>query len=262
MQGRIAFGERAGAHVLRLRDENEQTLDFGRGELCVDVEGFSLHAKVRVAACARSRLEKLCRYVLRPALAQERLSVLPDGRVLYRLKRRYRDGSTAVVLPPLVLLERLAALVPRPRRHLVTYHGVLAPAAAARRAVVPAPAAESAADTASMADVAACPAHPLPAARVDDGSATTTTHSETPPSSAARRPRRRYSWPDLMARVFGVDVLLCPCGGRRRVLEFIVEPFAIRRILRHVGLPEDPPPAAPARAPPASLFWTETDEGA
>ena len=64
-----------------------------------------------------------------------------------------------------------------------------------------------------------------------------------------------------MQRVFGVDVLLCPwCGGRRRLLEFIVEPSALGRILRHLGLPEEPPPTAPARAPPALLRRHETGE--
>ena len=53
----------------------------------------------------------------------------PDGRVVYRLRRAWRDGTSAIVLEPLAFLERLAALVPRPRAHLLTYHGVLAPAA-------------------------------------------------------------------------------------------------------------------------------------
>ena len=61
----------------------------------------------------------------------DHLSLLPDGRVRYRLKQRYRDGSTHVVLDPLTFLERLCALVPRPRRRMLTYHGVLATAARA-----------------------------------------------------------------------------------------------------------------------------------
>ena len=83
-----------------------------------------LHGAVRVAAGDRKRLEHLCRYAGRPAIAESRLSRLPDGRVAYSLKKTWRDGSTHVVLSPQVLIERLLALVPRPRRHLVTYHGV------------------------------------------------------------------------------------------------------------------------------------------
>jgi hypothetical protein len=90
-----------------------------------------------VEARDRKRLEHLCRYAGRPAIAESRLSLLPDGRVLYSLKKRWKDGSTSVVIEPQVLMERLCALVPRPRRHLVTNHGVLAPAAGIRPWVVP-----------------------------------------------------------------------------------------------------------------------------
>jgi hypothetical protein len=68
---------------------------------------------------------------------ESRLSLRPDGRVAYSLKKTWRDGSTHVVMEPQVLIERLLALVPRPRRHLVTYHGVLAPGASMRDLVVP-----------------------------------------------------------------------------------------------------------------------------
>ncbi|MFT6083042.1 MAG: hypothetical protein ACJAQZ_005126, partial [Planctomycetota bacterium] len=67
------------------------------------------------------------------------MSLLPDGRVSYALKKRWKDGSTHVVLTAAVLIERLLALVPRPRKHLVTYHGVLAPAASLRSRIVPRP---------------------------------------------------------------------------------------------------------------------------
>lgn len=96
-----------------------------------------LHAAVRVEGRDRDRLEHLCRYAGRAAIAENRLSELPDGRVAYSLKRRWKDGTTHVVMTKQVLMERLCALVPRPRRHLVTYHGVFAPAAGIRQWVVP-----------------------------------------------------------------------------------------------------------------------------
>ena len=49
------------------------------------------------------------------------------------------DGTTHLVLSPLELIEKLAALVPPPRLHLIRYHGVLAPNAADRAIIVPAP---------------------------------------------------------------------------------------------------------------------------
>jgi len=41
---------------------------------CARLEGFSLHANLAVSAHARERLEHLCRYLLRPPLALERLT--------------------------------------------------------------------------------------------------------------------------------------------------------------------------------------------
>jgi hypothetical protein len=62
------------------------------------------------------------------------------GQVLYQFRRAWSDGSTALLLDPLELLERLAALVPPPRRPLLASHGLLAPRARWRSAIVPTPA--------------------------------------------------------------------------------------------------------------------------
>jgi hypothetical protein len=73
----------------------------------------------------------------RSCLTLHRIGSPDDVRVLYRFKRAFRDGTTHVVLSPTEFIERLAAQVPPPRRHMVTYHGVLAPAAGYRDQVVP-----------------------------------------------------------------------------------------------------------------------------
>ena len=93
-----------------------------------------------MSACPRAIASawRLARYCARPAVATERLSLLPDGRLLYRFKRPWRDGSTHVSFEPLEVVEELAALVPPPRFNLVRYHGVLAPAAHSRSQIVPA----------------------------------------------------------------------------------------------------------------------------
>jgi hypothetical protein len=77
------------------------------------------------------------RTVARPAVSTERLSVLPDGRLLYEFRHRWRNGTKHVVFEPLEFLAKLAALVPPPRFNLVRYHGILAPAAGWRSAIVP-----------------------------------------------------------------------------------------------------------------------------
>jgi hypothetical protein len=89
--------------------------------------GFSLHAGVAVRGGDKKTLERLCRYITRPALAEGRLSFTPQGRVRYTFKTPYRDGTTHVVFAPLDFIARLAALVPKPRVHLTRYHGVFAP---------------------------------------------------------------------------------------------------------------------------------------
>ena len=75
----------------------------------------------------RKRLEHLCRYLLRPPVAQERLRLLADGRVLVQLKRVWADGTSHRLFEPLEFLQKLAALTPRPRITLILYHGLLAP---------------------------------------------------------------------------------------------------------------------------------------
>jgi hypothetical protein len=92
-------------------------------------DGFSLHAGITVHANDRLGLERLCRYGLRPPLALERLAFTQDGRVRYRMKRTFSDGTRELVLLPTELLRRLAALVPPPKTHLVRYHGAFAPRA-------------------------------------------------------------------------------------------------------------------------------------
>jgi hypothetical protein len=75
--------------------------------------------------------------VSRPPVAAERLTRLEDGRLLYRLKQCWRDGTTHVVFEPAELMEKLAAIVPRPRFHLVRYQGVLGLCASERDRIAP-----------------------------------------------------------------------------------------------------------------------------
>jgi hypothetical protein len=82
-------------------------------------DGWSLQAGVRIRGGDREGLERLCRYVLRPPFAEDRLERLPDGRVRYEFRRPRADGGTHAVLEPYEFLEKLAALVPPPRFHLL-----------------------------------------------------------------------------------------------------------------------------------------------
>jgi hypothetical protein len=52
-------------------------------------------------------------------IANERLTLNRAGQGVLTLKTPYRDGTTHIVMSPLEFMERLAALVPRPRLHLI-----------------------------------------------------------------------------------------------------------------------------------------------
>src|SRR6266516_1544902 len=106
---------------------------------CAAVSGFNLHANVSIGARDRERLERLLRYAARPALAMERLSKLSDGRLVYRLKRPWSNGTTDVIFEPQDFIAKSAALVPEPRVHLTRFHGILGPAAKWRPLIVPQP---------------------------------------------------------------------------------------------------------------------------
>jgi hypothetical protein len=228
VQGRVALGRRAGARVRRLCDARDTAAVTSRGVRQAHLDGFDLHANVWVSARDRARVERLCRYVLRPPFAQERLRLRGDGRIALELKRTWHDGTRKLVFEPLEFLERLAAMTPRSEANLLICHGVLAPRARWRTRVVvygrPVP--EPAASTAALA------AGP-------DG---TGLESASP---------RAWSWAALMHRAFGIDVLACAyCGGRLRLIATLHDPAVIRKILAHLALGQSG--LSPGPAPPQS----------
>jgi len=109
---------------------------------CAQIEGFGVHANVAVGPENRDGLEHLIRYALRPALAASRLKRLPSGRIRYKLRKPWHDGSTHIEFEPLMLMRRLALLIPPPRQHQLRYHGLFAPNAKHRKklaALLPSP---------------------------------------------------------------------------------------------------------------------------
>ena len=175
------------------------------------------HAAVRCDADERQRLEQLCRYITRPALANERVQINAAGQVVLKLKTAWRDGTTHIVMSPLEFMQRLAALVPRPRLHLIRFHGVLAPNAKLRALVVPQ--APEQATTGKSEQTATEPGRPA-----------------------------RIGWARLLKRVFEIDLEHCPnCGGQLRIIATILESAVIDRILTHLGLQARAPPRVQAR---------------
>ncbi len=244
VRGVAALGARAGVPVRRWGDAIDLPDPPPLGRWHARQRGFDLHAGIVIPADARDRLERLCRYALRPPVGQDRLQLTPDGKAVLELRRRWTDGTThlhptaqetrggdpGLVFEPVELLERLAALVPRPRINLVLDHGVLAPRAAWRKGIVPP--VSIAGGAKGETEAAAC---------ADDSG-----------PDGGRSCNR--GWADLMQRSFGFDVLACPrCPGRLTLVALIRETGVILRILRHLGLPDEVPVMRPARAPPLPL---------
>jgi hypothetical protein len=153
-------------------------------------------------------------------------------------------------------------LVPKPRKHLVTYHGVLAPAAGLRSRVVPRRVEEEREGVGGCNHGAAgvSSAEPGPVAANGEDAAFRRRQLQRRLSERLRVPhgggkrragRRRYPWASLLMRVFGIDVLLCPhCSGTRRVLAAIHDPESVRKVLGSLGLSAEVPELAACRAPP------------
>lgn len=227
IQGRIALGPRAGARVWRLGADPDAPWVLSTAPRHAHLAGFDLHANVDGPTADRTRVEQLCRYLLRPAVAQDRLRLLDDGRIMLTLKSAWADGTRQLLFEPLELLEKLAALIPRPRINLVLYHGVLAPHSNWRARVVTYGAAPAEAPV-------------VASAAPEAGGEPTTTPAV-----------RYWAWADLMRRAFDIDVLACPrCGGRLRLITTVEYPDAIRAILGALaeseGLVGRAPPPMPA----------------
>ncbi len=83
-----------------------------RRTLCASLDGFTLHGATRAGGLDEPGREALLKYILRPAVAQERITQGPDGLIRIMLKKPFSDGTVAVDMDPLSLLSRL------PRRSL------------------------------------------------------------------------------------------------------------------------------------------------
>jgi len=236
--------------------------------------GFSIDASVRITLLDRDvpsyfqSLEHLLRYCARPPFALERLSVIrgEDGRlarVRYVLPRHKaanwigpgrgrkstRPGANGVVeLSPFEFLDRLADLVPPPRKHRHRYHGVFAPNHKLRSAVTALAIGNVGKRRDATTDGHAVGGHAAGGDTTGDccGSCDKPLSHDT----------SRIAWAKLMARVGEEFPLECPgCGGDIRLIAFITDPGPIRKILAHLGEPLEPPPVSPARGPPVG--WGE-----
>lgn len=218
LSGRIALGVRAGKRPRAL--VGPAGADRPLPKRCAQSGWYSLHAGVRIAGQDAAGRERLCRYILRPPLSHARLSEREDGQIVLKLQTAWRNGTTALVLSPTEQLQRLAAIVPHPRTHQITYHGVLGGNAKLRSRIVPTP----------------------PVLETERGCLGTAR------SAGAAPPKWRVawtSWAQLLFRSFGVEGLRCDCGAWMGVHAIVMGIPATRRALRSLQ-----PTLLGSRAPP------------
>jgi len=202
---RIAMGPQQGRKVFTL-----QTLpdceDDQFAPRVGNVAGFSLHAGVATRAHERDKLERLCRYIARPAVSTKRLSLTRNGQVRYELKTPWRNGTTHVIFEPLDFISRLVSLVPKPRVNLTRFHGVFAPNSKYRALVTPA----------------------------KRGKGKKTRSSDEVQYQTSAEKRASMTWAKRLKRVFNIDVETCSeCDGDVRIIASIEDPVVIRTILTH-----------------------------
>ena len=203
--------------------------------LSIKQETGCLRAKRGERSTWSRRVQRLLRYCARPPFALEHLHEHHAGHLVYRCPKPRPGGPSALVLTPLELIDKIAALVPPPRTHRHRYYGVLAPNAPLRAALT------------ALAPVPVPPPPPADPAGAQQ--------------AAAQRAAARYLWAMLLARIYAVLPRTCPfCLAAMRpagstlgvrIIAFITEPSTVRQMLDHLGEATRPPRFAPPRFAPA-----------
>ena len=224
---RIAIGPQQGRKVFTLQTIPAQPEEKRDSDRVAKQAGFSLHAGVCAEAHQRNKLERLCRYITRPAVSEQRISFTPSGNIRYELKTPYRDGTTHVIFEPLDFIARLAALVPPPRVNLTRYHGVFAPNSNYRALVTPA----------------------------KRGKGNKQKRSDEAEERTPAERRASMTWAQRLKRVFNIDIEICSqCGGPVKVIASIEDPQVIKKILDHLKVRGELQDAVLRAPPQATLF--------
>jgi len=212
--GKIAFGVNAGKYVTKIGSGFGyfEEIPLAKGKRCYSVNGFSLHCNTAINTHARDRLEKLIEYIARGPLSNERIEITSDGKVKLKLKSNWSDGTSHLLFTPEEFLEKLAAIIPPPKSHLVRWSGVFAANAPMRKKIVLKPDAKKGFEF-----------------------------------GADQKKVKNRSWSLMLARVFKIDVLKCGCGGELKPLGAVQDPDQVRKYLKHVNIDYDPPVRGPPR---------------
>lgn len=205
--------------------------------------GFSVHAEQRVAVGDGAGMERLARYVTRPALAQGAVTLREDGKAVVKTPPDPGTGATELVLDPLDLVHAVVTQIPEARKHLVRYFGAYSSRFRARVGRGRRPGTQAPEGEGKVPGEGGGPGA---------GEQSEAEERTLPAEPGSPEARRRSAWARVLRKVFEVDPLLCPrCGAAMRAIAWITDPAVIDRILAHrqregLDSPFD------ARAPPAA----------
>lgn len=204
------------------------TMPATHGPLLAKGDFIGLHAAASFDGRDRKRLQRQLAYMLRPPVAMNNIVLQSDGVVRLHFKQPSPNGTTFTDLTPHAVLARLAALVPPPHFNMVRYRGVFSSRHHLRAALA-----------------FQCPNAPTVVAQLPlferHGAL------ELPAGKPARAPTpSRIAWAHLLARVFDIDITVCPnCHGRMKVFGAVTTPDAIAKVLARHGLRVRGPPPLP-----------------
>ncbi len=201
LSGKIAFGPNAGKFVTRIGSGfgYGEEIPLAKGPLCYSVNGFSLHARTQIKTHQRDQLGRLIEYMARGPLSNDRLEITQKGQMKLTLKTPWSDGTAYLLFSPSEFIEKLCALIPPPKGHLVRWSGCFAPNSPYRKLIRLKPEVKKGFDF----------------------------------SAKSEGQKKNPSWARLLARVFKIDVLACPCGGQFKVIAAIRGFDGVTRYLDH-----------------------------
>jgi hypothetical protein len=212
-----------------LLDEGAVTEELVSDLLAWRHSGFSAYVGKPVQSRDTGSLESLAQYIVRGAVAQERLSVSEglDGtsRVTYRSKKVHPGhGANFRILDVLDFIALLVAHIPsRHEKRAINYGWYSNKSRGVRKkkleALQPQP-------VKSQAEIVA--------------------------ATEDRAPLEiRRAWAYLVAKVYEVDPLVCPeCGSRMKIIAYIQDADVIWKILNHLNLLPEESPETLGRSPP------------
>jgi ribosomal protein S27E len=218
---RIAVGKDAGKKIFSLQTLSAKDHD-NYGQLA-KIAGFSLHAGVFADTHQKDKLERLCRYIARPAVSEKRLSLTTSGNIRYELKTPFTDGTTHVFFSPIDFVGKLAALVPPPRLNLTRFYGVFAPNANVRAEVTASRRGKNSPRLAENLKGSNKPYH-----------------------------ARSMTWAQRLKRVFNIDITVCEACEKTnvKIIACVTDPAVIYKILMHLDKLDSPITTNTCRAPP------------